>query len=316
MATYRVGQRVRLLHDSGEGVITALIDQNHVEVDMGDDFPMDMHIDEIIPVDRTEGKYLGEKTQDEASQTAQKLGPAILEVSLVVTPVGESGYDFHLINPEPVEMLFTAYLKAAKKYHGLAKGSLPHAGMYLLGTLDEKEVSKIQGFYFQLISFKAGLGHPHAPFICEFPWKPGHLQSPSRYLPSLDRQGWVFSLRQDPQEKDIKAIPEHEIIRVKKTQAPKAKPILEFDLHIEKLVKNPHELSAKEMLRVQLQKVEKGIEEGLKVEAEKLIFIHGIGVGTLKKAVHELLKNDPHVKDFSQASPARYGNGATEVRLA
>ncbi|MEL6670649.1 MAG: Smr/MutS family protein [Bacteroidota bacterium] len=315
MASFRVGQRVRLLHDSGEGVITALIDKNHVEVDMGDDFPMDMHVDEIIPVDRTESKYLGETPKEEVVQTAQKLGPAILEVSLVVTPEGESSYNLHLINPEPVEMLFVCYLKAAKKYHGLAKGILPHAGMHLLGTLEEREVGKIQGFYVQLISFKAGQGHPHAPFIRDFPWRKNQLNSPSRYLPSLDRRGWVFSLREDPQEIDVKAIPEHEIIRVKKAEKPKVKPILEVDLHIEKLVKNPHELSATEMLNIQLKKVEQTLAEALEMEAEKIIFIHGIGVGTLKKAVHEKLKNDPHVKDYTQASPARYGNGATEATL-
>ena len=41
---YRIGQKVRLLHDSGEGVIISLIDKYHVEVDLGDDFPIDVHI--------------------------------------------------------------------------------------------------------------------------------------------------------------------------------------------------------------------------------------------------------------------------------
>ena len=64
---FRVGQRVRMLHESGEGVVTKLIDKKHVEVDLGDDFPIDMHVDELIPIDRSEQTYLTPEEEEEAS---------------------------------------------------------------------------------------------------------------------------------------------------------------------------------------------------------------------------------------------------------
>ena len=88
---YRIGQRVRLLHASGEGVIVALIDKKTVEVDMGDDFPVDVNVDEIIPIDRAEAFYLGdEETTPEPEKktnslkTTGTLGISLIELSLVV----------------------------------------------------------------------------------------------------------------------------------------------------------------------------------------------------------------------------------------
>ena len=75
--TCRVGQRVRFLHDSGEGVISGLVDKQHVEVDMGDDFPMEVHISEVIPVAEEETICKPEET---ATSTAPP-PPSIISLS-------------------------------------------------------------------------------------------------------------------------------------------------------------------------------------------------------------------------------------------
>ena len=99
---YRVGQRVRWLHESGEGVISSLIDKRTVEVDFGDGFPMDVDIDEIIPVDQTEGIYLSrdDEKAKPAEPTPRVMGTRLFVVSLGVVKEG-SGYSFFVINPEP-----------------------------------------------------------------------------------------------------------------------------------------------------------------------------------------------------------------------
>ena len=43
--------------------------------------------------------------------------------------------------------------------------------------------------------------------------------------------------------------------------------------------------------------------------------IHGHGTGALRRAVHNFLKNHPHVANFAQAPPEQGGAGATIVEL-
>ena len=72
---YHIGQKVSLLHESGEGKITAILDKNHVEVDLGDDFPIDVHISEIIPIDPEEDKFFKkEEREDEVNEPVTQMG--------------------------------------------------------------------------------------------------------------------------------------------------------------------------------------------------------------------------------------------------
>lgn len=40
------------------------------------------------------------------------------------------------------------------------------------------------------------------------------------------------------------------------------------------------------------------IEDNLKLGNKKLVIIHGIGLGIVKKSVHDYLKNNKYVKEF------------------
>ena len=154
---FRVGQKVRYLHESGEGIITNLIDRNHVEVDFGDDFPIDLHIDEIIPVDQSEGKYIGGIEEEDApapkKNQSKVLGTSVLELSLVIVPTEDGQYVFYLVNPEPIEILFSCYLRVKQKYSGLAAGHLDSGARMKIARLESGELNKIKSIYVQFLHF-------------------------------------------------------------------------------------------------------------------------------------------------------------------
>ncbi|RMG65923.1 MAG: hypothetical protein D6722_15565 [Bacteroidetes bacterium] len=313
---YRVGQKVRLLHESGDGVITALVDNHHVEVDFGDDFPIEVHIREVIPIDRGETAYLGrsaEVEEEKQEKRIQQLGTSIMELSLVVAPAGEDRFALYVVNPEPVDMLFTCYVKIRGKFEGLAAGDLRSGERQELGRYDRADLFQIKAFTFQVLSFVAGRGYPHSPLLRELPWSKGHLQQPPKALKAIGGEGWVFSLREDPQRKDVQRIREEVITQVRQQDEARPRPEGEVDLHIEELVARPYELAPSEMLRIQTETLEQALSKALAEHYERLIVIHGVGMGVLKNAVREVLKKTPHIKSFRPADPARYGNGATEV---
>lgn len=89
--------------------------------------------------------------------------------------------------------------------------------------------------------------------------------------------------------------------------------ILKVDLHIEQLVPSTRNLDTFDILNYQLRHAKGKLEWAIAKRISKIIFIHGVGDGILKKELLGLLKRYP--VRFTDASFKKYGYGATEVSL-
>lgn len=89
--------------------------------------------------------------------------------------------------------------------------------------------------------------------------------------------------------------------------------ILEVDLHIEQLVSSARNMDTFDILNYQIRFAKGKLEWALAKGIGKIIFIHGVGDGVLKKELIALLQRYP-VK-YADASFKKYGYGATEVSL-
>ncbi|MDX2247699.1 MAG: Smr/MutS family protein [Bacteroidia bacterium] len=311
---FRVGQKVRLLHQSGEGVVTALIDKDHIEVDMGDNFAVDMHISEVVPVDSSEPQFTDSKKKaDSVPAIHRTFDPSMVDLSLVVIRKDDKNLEFILANPEPVEILFTCYQQSLKNYTGISAGQVERGSYTSLFVLPKDQAIQMKGIYFQILAFSPGKGYPHTLETVEYPWSRGSIAQPSKHIPAFKNDGWVFSLRENQLKKDISAIADSEFVRIKRTEAPPKRAEAEVDLHIEMLVKNPFELAPSEMLQYQIRHLEQKLSTALTENYASLVIIHGVGEGKLRKAVKDILSKTPHIKSFESADPVRYGNGATKV---
>lgn len=90
------------------------------------------------------------------------------------------------------------------------------------------------------------------------------------------------------------------------------KGIPEFDLHIEKLVKNKNGLTNFDILTIQLETAKRHVEFAIKNRIPKIVFIHGVGEGILKAELDFMLKRYEQIS-FQDANYQKYGLGATEV---
>ena len=86
----------------------------------------------------------------------------------------------------------------------------------------------------------------------------------------------------------------------------------EFDLHIEKLVKNFKGMSNYDILTLQTETAKRHIEFAIKNRIPKIVFIHGVGEGVLKAELDFMLKRYENIS-FQDANYQKYGLGATEV---
>jgi len=105
-----------------------------------------------------------------------------------------------------------------------------------------------------------------------------------------------------------------EFSKVKPKDKPKQKPaIIEVDLHIHELLDDTRGLSNADMLKVQLDRFNAVMEENANNKGQKIVFIHGIGNGTLKHEVRRQLNSRYKKHNFQDASFREYGYGATMV---
>lgn len=86
----------------------------------------------------------------------------------------------------------------------------------------------------------------------------------------------------------------------------------EFDLHIEKIVKNFRGLSNFEILDKQMNEAKRHIEFAIAKRIPKIVFIHGVGEGVLKAELDFMLGRYDQIA-FNDANYQKYGQGATEV---
>ena len=89
-------------------------------------------------------------------------------------------------------------------------------------------------------------------------------------------------------------------------------PAPEFDLHIEKLVKNFRGMSNYDILTLQTETAKRHIEFAIKNRIPKIVFIHGVGEGILKAELDFMLGRYDNLS-FQDANYQKYGLGATEV---
>ena len=112
------------------------------------------------------------------------------------------------------------------------------------------------------------------------------------------------------------------VVKAKEKKAPESKPVktqqpetVEVDLHIHELVDNANGLSNKEILDIQVEKVEREMRSAIESRAKRIVFIHGVGQGVLKQEMAKLLKSKFPKYVYQDASFKEYGYGATMVIL-
>lgn len=89
-------------------------------------------------------------------------------------------------------------------------------------------------------------------------------------------------------------------------------PVPEFDLHIEKLVKNFRGMNNYDILTIQTETAKRHIEFAIRNRIPKIVFIHGVGEGVLKSELDFLLGRYEMII-FQDGNYQKYGLGATEV---
>ncbi|MGQ0737822.1 MAG: Smr/MutS family protein [Bacteroidota bacterium] len=86
-----------------------------------------------------------------------------------------------------------------------------------------------------------------------------------------------------------------------------------IDLHIEKLADDWKHMSNYEIMSLQLKTFEKYYQLAIVHHQPSLIVVHGVGEGVLRDEIHDILRLKKEVKSFVNQYHPSFGYGATEI---
>ena len=112
---------------------------------------------------------------------------------------------------------------------------------------------------------------------------------------------------------NAKAIELKEDIKIPAAQ-PTSIDVWEVDLHLHEILDTGRQLSDHEKLMYQIKYFKKCMESAKANRVKKVIFIHGIGKGTLKQEIIHLLNGYDRIH-YHDAPFRQYGYGATAVEF-
>ena len=239
--------------------------------------------------------------------------------------------DIFLINYSDYDILFSLFLRKPNgAWQGVDYDAVKPNTKILLDTIDREEIEKwsygvLQALYHKDLSAKV-----LAPVNSVFNFKAAKLYRENSYRESsfISEKAFLLVINEvttqssvaeseldEKYDEDLKLQhaktkkPE-EVINKHKTSPREAV----VDLHIGELVNDYSKMNNVEMLNYQLNYFVRCLESAIRSYMTKIIFIHGVGEGTLKTKMMEILKEYENIR-VKDASLKNFGYGATEILI-
>ncbi|RTQ52136.1 DUF2027 domain-containing protein [Hymenobacter gummosus] len=252
----------------------------------------------------------------------------------------------HLINNTDADVLFTFGEERGGQYRALAADKLaPKAVSQPLGHRHLKDFDQWATAVVQLLPSQLDTATLYDTLLKRVSFKASSFYSSRREAPVIKREAYLFQLDEKPAapipvpltDEAPKPAPAVDPVKLRdqladklrgdaKTVVPAPKPepakaIVppphEVDLHLEALKPEggTEGLSNTAVLELQTAAFEDALSRALATNMHEIVFIHGVGNGTLRKELHKRLSRNRDIKFFEEARKEKFGYGATLVRL-
>lgn len=349
----KVGTKVKFLNDVGGGIVSKILDKKHVIVENETGFDVPVAIKEIIIVEQEEQYSTKVKISENSQNTETQENNFTVDLSDIFYPEvaqieengdeinvflafvpesrpGNSNLTVFLINDSNYNILFSIVNKDdLGNYFSNSVGVLEANTKLQTESLALQSVNQLPEYSFDFIFYKQGNFTRKKTFSKTIKINPIRFYKEKAYTENdfFEENAILIPINQkDDNEIDIeftqkdidKIIREKEKIEKKHQPIPKKEKenkILEIDLHINELLDDCRGLSNGEIIQIQMDKFHSELARAIKNGPKNIVFIHGVGNGTLKTEVRKALDLQKDKVTYHDASFKEYGYGATMVKL-
>ncbi|MCF8360876.1 MAG: DUF2027 domain-containing protein [Prolixibacteraceae bacterium] len=342
-----IGDRVKFLNDVGGGVVTAFQSKTIAVVENDDGFEIPVMIKELVKDARGQDyENVRNNKPLESNNKQPEPEPEPEHVAQLIegndkprffmafypadqhNPVGGE-IEVYLINDSNFTLLYHYSHFDGKTYKTIDQGELePNTKNYIEG-LSQTDLSDLPVFCVRIIPFLKEAKALMPPVVKDVQINGVKFYKEKSFKPNefFEGNAMVFDLVNPPdktavdnqtdtdfkkllEQKDAKNRP-----RIKKVEKQKPDELVEVDLHIHELIDNWNGLSNHEILELQMERFHSEMKVAIDNRAKRIVFIHGVGNGSLKQEIHKKLKSTYARFYFQDASFQEYGYGATMVIL-
>ncbi len=309
---FKIGDYVRFIDEKREGYITRIIDSASVGVTDEDGFEIPVAVGNLTYV---HGHHSNADTANNAMPVA-KVDDQFVEdgVYLAVAEDNKGSVVAHftLVNRSSFQLLLTLKTEKGGVFKGDFAGVIQPKSSVQVYTANLGDLDNWPSFTFQSLFFSTGNVAPKKPFELHKRFKSKDFSGAKNQINEINKYGWLIRLDEAPLVIDAQKLKES-FFSVKQEKPKVFKPTQEVDLHIEKLRDDHHFLSQGEILEIQLKKFQEILDAAIVHQMQSIVFIHGVGNGTLRNQIHKLISKHPQVRTFMDARKEKFGYGATEV---
>ena len=337
-----IGDKVRFLNDIGGGTVIRIVDAKTVMVlSDEDEFEIPSLKTNLVVVESADGSNAAPTKQNSliskstnVPEQKESLFVEKEEIYAAFTPREDSDptdspLELYLINDTNQILLYSYYHELGDGLEGITAGNLDPKSKIILREYDKKELNELSNCHFQIIYYQQGKASIKAPLNRNIKIQAVKFHKSSSFkdtayfhqdtiLHKLTGEILEHKIEELSNKEFKQAIREKESSGKSKSAQAKTKSsndILEIDLHINALIDSVTGLSNADILEYQLNKFHDTLRQFQNEKGKKIVFIHGIGNGTLKQRVQNELKRK-YKKHYQQdASFKEYGWGATMVTI-
>lgn len=346
-ANIKKGDKVRFLNMEGGGIV-ARVEGRTVYVEDEDGFEMPCMENEVVLIEAS-AQQKKEAEQRRIEQKKEEVEEIVADpvdeykfsesaaddhsprffLAFLKSDKGNSGYlDLYAVNDSNSFAFFTLTEQVGEtdEVRMLHFGAIEPNTKLMLDKYNPQRIDN-QSWQCQILLFKKSrtfAAYPPVSTVVKV--KATKFFKENTFVPTdfFDERAVLYSIIEDELQSKIEQLTAtdlHKIVRQKERQdqkqqsKPNNKPgdIIEVDLHIDAILDSTAGLSNTEMLQVQLARFKHVMDENANKKGQRIVFIHGVGNGTLKTEVRKSLDRQYRKCNYQDASFKEYGYGATMV---
>jgi len=312
-----IGDKVRLLRGSEQGFITRILDNRMVEIEIEDGFRIPVMQSEIVVVSKEENKYFGKDKHEEEVEVKPNQNPLTEGIHLAFKAFRDDLLEVYLINQTSWQLAFSISESTGQLHQGKTAGLLMPGKHIKVTDKDPRKFEEWPELLVRIIRHK-NEAHAAMPIIERgMRFKAASFYKAKKQAPLLGGEAYVFRIDDSIAAFDPQKLKESLTERTTNTieQEPIKRPDKVIDLHIEGLVSNYKLLDQANILDIQLKTFESKLDQAIATGMDEITFIHGIGNGTLRNAIHKKLAGMKKIEYFADAQKEKFGYGATLIHI-
>ncbi|MCF6357286.1 MAG: DUF2027 domain-containing protein [Draconibacterium sp.] len=341
----KVGDKVKFLNDVGGGVVISFISKNMVNVENEDGFEIPYPTAQLLNVSAPE-LNAGFVPEENTEVQNEVVNAPVFETVAGEIINGKNSPDFYfcfvpsvqnnpsigemelyLVNDSNYTVMYHYFYLKKDGVKTARFGNVQPNSKISLESLAKNDLIELPEYGFQLLYFKDKDIEYNEPITKVFRINPVKFHKESSFQSNqfFRKNAWILQITKDiltteldklTQDDFKKVIREKEAKpKIKKIPRKRTPEIIEVDVHINELLDKTDGLSNREILGVQMDKVESEMRAAIQAGVKRIVFIHGVGQGILKQEIANLLKSKFKKYEFQDASFKEYGYGATLVIL-